>query len=68
MQTTLTLTTVVQIVGDITAAERAAILQRIEDGQLDLPLLNLLRAEFSQRGADWRFSLATAGASFEVTL
>ena len=64
---TLTLTTVVQIVGDIDAAQRADILQRIESGQLDLPLLQLLRAEFSQRGADWRFSLAQTGASFEVT-
>ena len=64
---TLTLTTVVQIVGDIDAAQRADILQRIESGQLDLPLLQLLRAEFSQRGADWRFRLPQTGASFEVT-
>ena len=64
---TLTLTTVVQIVGDIDAAQRADILQRIESGQLDLPLLQMLRSEFGQRGADWRFSLAQTGASFEVT-
>ena len=67
MTTQLELSVTVQIVGDITAAERTNILQRIEGGRLDLPLLQLLRAEFSQRGADWRFRLPQTGASFEVT-
>ena len=67
MQTTLTLTTEVTILGDIPQDVRTDLLQRIEAGRLDLPLLQLLKAEFAQRGDTWRFSLATTGADFEVT-
>ena len=67
MSTQLHLTVTVQIVGDIPADDRTRILQAIDDGAIDLPLLQMLRSEFGQRGADWRFSLAQTGASFEVT-
>ena len=66
MSTQLHLTVTVSIVGDIPQDVRTDVLQRLDDGALDLALLNLLRDEFSQRGDSWRFSLAAAGADFEV--
>lgn len=68
MQTTqLHLSVTVTITGDLSPADRTDILQRIDDGALDLSLLALLRAEFGQRGDSWRFSLASTGASMAVT-
>lgn len=63
MQTTLTLTTVVQIAGDMSQDDAQRILESIEAGAIDLPLLQLLRNEFTQAGAPWRFRFAVSGAA-----
>ena len=66
MSTQLHLTVTVSIVGDIPQDVRTDVLQRLDDGALDLALLNLLRDEFSQRGDTWRFATVATGASMEV--
>ena len=67
MSTQLHLTVTVDVAGDIPQDVRTDVLQRIDAGQLDLAVLQLLKAEFGQPGDTWRFSLAQTGASFEVT-
>lgn len=54
---------VIDFAGDIPADERTRMLQAIDDGKLDLALLNLLRDELLPRGADWRFTTAATAAA-----
>jgi hypothetical protein len=59
----LVLTTEVSITGDMSQDDARRILESIEAGCIDLPQLQLLRSEFTQAGAPWRFQFAVTGAA-----